>query len=438
MPTSTSSAPALTKRYGDTIVAVDELALRVRRGEVYGFLGPNGAGKTTTLRMLARPRAPDVGRRRRCSARRPARRAGLARIGAMIEHARRSTRTCPDATTCASSPATPGVAETRVRGGARPGRPERPRRRSHRDVLDGDEAAPRRRGRAAEGPRAADPRRADERPRPRRHGRDARRSSARSAEGGRTVLLSSHLMGEIEQVSDRVGVIRDGALVAEGTVASCAAAPGCGCAPSRRRGGAADRRRCPRSTASTRDDGALDVVVDTAQARRDQPRARPGRHRRLGDRTAQTASLEDVFLELTTRRCGGHDGRACSAELLVLRKRAATWILLGIWTFLGVFFAYVVPYALDPEDATAGGSPSSCPVAGGHAARRLSVLRRRVRAHARGVRAGQRVRLGHAEDAVRAGPEPAARVRRQARGARRSCSSRSSSRSSPPARSRAS
>jgi ABC-2 type transport system permease protein len=42
------------------------------------------------------------------------------------------------------------------------------------------------------------------------------------------------------------------------------------------------------------------------------------------------------------------------AELLILRKRAATWILLGIWTLLGVFFAYVVPYALDPEDATGG------------------------------------------------------------------------------------
>jgi ABC-2 type transport system permease protein len=43
-----------------------------------------------------------------------------------------------------------------------------------------------------------------------------------------------------------------------------------------------------------------------------------------------------------------------SAELLVLRRRAATWILLGIWTLLGVFFAYVIPYALDPEDAPLG------------------------------------------------------------------------------------
>ena len=46
--------------------------------------------------------------------------------------------------------------------------------------------------------------------------------------------------------------------------------------------------------------------------------------------------------------------REVAAELLVLRKRAATWILLGIWTALGIFFAYVIPYALDPEDAPGG------------------------------------------------------------------------------------
>jgi ABC-2 type transport system permease protein len=46
--------------------------------------------------------------------------------------------------------------------------------------------------------------------------------------------------------------------------------------------------------------------------------------------------------------------RNVTAELLVLRKRAATRILLGIWTFLGIFFAYVIPYALDPEDSPVG------------------------------------------------------------------------------------
>jgi ABC-2 type transport system ATP-binding protein len=41
----------LTKRYGP-VTAVDDLALRVERGEIYAFLGLNGAGKTTTIRML--------------------------------------------------------------------------------------------------------------------------------------------------------------------------------------------------------------------------------------------------------------------------------------------------------------------------------------------------------------------------------------------------
>ena len=41
----------LTKRFGSR-TAVDRLCLRVERGDIYGFLGPNGAGKSTTLRML--------------------------------------------------------------------------------------------------------------------------------------------------------------------------------------------------------------------------------------------------------------------------------------------------------------------------------------------------------------------------------------------------
>ncbi|MBN1417362.1 MAG: ABC transporter ATP-binding protein [Planctomycetes bacterium] len=41
----------LTKRYGRA-VGIEDLALRVERGEIFGFLGPNGAGKTTTIRLL--------------------------------------------------------------------------------------------------------------------------------------------------------------------------------------------------------------------------------------------------------------------------------------------------------------------------------------------------------------------------------------------------
>ncbi|RLL43598.1 ABC transporter ATP-binding protein [Oceanobacillus piezotolerans] len=47
----------LTKKYGSTYV-VNQVDLKVKKGEIYGFLGPNGAGKTTTIRMvlgLARP-----------------------------------------------------------------------------------------------------------------------------------------------------------------------------------------------------------------------------------------------------------------------------------------------------------------------------------------------------------------------------------------------
>ncbi len=74
---------ALTKRYGEAVVAVDDLALRVRRGEVYGFLGPNGAGKRRRCGCCSawcdRHRV-----RQRCSARRPARRRGW-RIRSMVE-----------------------------------------------------------------------------------------------------------------------------------------------------------------------------------------------------------------------------------------------------------------------------------------------------------------------------------------------------------------
>jgi ABC-2 type transport system ATP-binding protein len=53
----------LTKRFGD-FVAVDNVSLRVERGEIFGFLGPNGAGKSTTIRILCGLLLPTSGEAR--------------------------------------------------------------------------------------------------------------------------------------------------------------------------------------------------------------------------------------------------------------------------------------------------------------------------------------------------------------------------------------
>lgn len=75
----------LTKRYG-SVLAVDDLRLQVPRGAIYGFLGPNGSGKTTTLGMLTGLIPPDAGTARieGVDVREDLPRA-LARVGALIE-----------------------------------------------------------------------------------------------------------------------------------------------------------------------------------------------------------------------------------------------------------------------------------------------------------------------------------------------------------------
>jgi ABC-type multidrug transport system ATPase subunit len=206
---------ALTKRYGEAIVAVDALDLRVRPGEVYGFLGPNGAGKTTTLRMLLGLVRPTSGDATVLGAA-PGSPAALGRIGAMVE--------APGL-----YPYLSGRDNLRVLAGHAGAAPERVDAVLAATGLSdraGDRARTystgmkQRLGLAAallkdpevlildEPTNGLDP-----------AGMAEMRAFIHSlAQGGRTVVLSSHLMGEVEQVCDRVGVIRDGALVAEGTV----------------------------------------------------------------------------------------------------------------------------------------------------------------------------------------------------------------------------
>ena len=54
------SVQDLRVRYGDTL-AVDDISLTIRRGEIFGILGPNGAGKTTTVECIGGLRTPDEG-----------------------------------------------------------------------------------------------------------------------------------------------------------------------------------------------------------------------------------------------------------------------------------------------------------------------------------------------------------------------------------------
>lgn len=49
---STIRTDGLTKRFGRSVVAVDDVSFEVEQGEVFGFLGPNGAGKSTTIDLL--------------------------------------------------------------------------------------------------------------------------------------------------------------------------------------------------------------------------------------------------------------------------------------------------------------------------------------------------------------------------------------------------
>jgi ABC-2 type transport system ATP-binding protein len=77
---------ALRKRFG-TNLAVSDLSLRIRRGEVFGFLGPNGAGKTTSIKMLLGLVEPTSGSATLLGAPLGDRRA-RARIGFLPEHFR--------------------------------------------------------------------------------------------------------------------------------------------------------------------------------------------------------------------------------------------------------------------------------------------------------------------------------------------------------------
>jgi ABC-2 type transport system ATP-binding protein len=216
------SAPAietrgLTKFYGETR-GIEELELRVERGEVFGYLGANGAGKTTTIRLLLDLIRPTRGR---------AAIAGVDTQARSVE-ARRRTGYLPGELKPPSRSTAIGFLSYlgRLRGGVDrrvvgelAERLELPLGRRMGDLSKGNKQKV---GVIAafmhdpellvldEPTSGLDPLRQQ----------DVLELIRERAAGGRTVFLSSHDLDQVEHVAERVGIVRDGRLVAVESIAT--------------------------------------------------------------------------------------------------------------------------------------------------------------------------------------------------------------------------
>lgn len=212
----------LTKVFGRSkkkrIVAVSNVSLEIKTGQVYGFLGPNGAGKTTTIRMLLDLIRPSVGEAHIFGKHVRREHEVLQRVGAIVEGAafynfltgRRNlevlarTANQYDPTRIELLLAQVGLvqrADQRVKGYST-GMKQRlglaAALLTDPDLLILDEPT-----------NGLDP-----------SGMHEIRAFIRSQadDHGKTVFLSSHLLGEVEQVCDRVAIINMGEIVREGAV----------------------------------------------------------------------------------------------------------------------------------------------------------------------------------------------------------------------------
>jgi ABC-2 type transport system ATP-binding protein len=284
----------LTKRYRRA-VAVDDLSFTIPPGKITGFLGPNGAGKTTTLRVLLGLVLPTSGQATIGGRRYRDLESPLATVGAVLEASN-------------YHPGRSGRSHLRVlatAAGIAPGRVD--------EVLAEVElsnASPRRVGTYSLGMRQRLSVAAALLGRPSllvldepANGLDPegirwlRQFLRGFADGGGTVLVSSHVLAEVSQLADEVVIIHRGKLVAQQTVAELTARVAGGTrVRSPRAAELLERLRAAGVDAETVGDALLAVqappaLVGDLAAEAGIP---------LHELVAETGTLEEAFLELTS------------------------------------------------------------------------------------------------------------------------------------------
>ena len=207
----------LTKRFGEDVLAVDELDLTIEEGEVFGFLGPNGAGKSTTINMLldlTRPTsgsATVLGHDIRAESQQIRERIGVLPEGydlydrltgrKHLEFAIRAKDVDDDPDRLLDRVGLDPEDGDRDVGGYSKGMQQRlalgMALAGDPDLLILDEPSS-----------GLDPTGISE----------VQEIVRAEADRGTAVFFSSHILGEVEAVCDRIGVLNEGRLVAEGTI----------------------------------------------------------------------------------------------------------------------------------------------------------------------------------------------------------------------------
>jgi ABC-2 type transport system ATP-binding protein len=208
----------LTKRFGERI-AVDNVDLRVPRGSAFGYLGPNGAGKTTLIRMLLGLTRATAGAMRLLGRPVPTERAAaLARVGAIVEEPRFHRYLTGRENLAIIAAAREREAQERIEGALeRVGLIERAEERVSTYSLGMRQRLGVARALLAdpellildEPTNGLDP-----------AGIHEFRGMIRGLVAeGRTVLLSSHLLDEVEKICDAVAIVDHGRVVMQGSLA---------------------------------------------------------------------------------------------------------------------------------------------------------------------------------------------------------------------------